>query len=564
MTDQRGRPAPELDVVVVGAGFGGIFMVHRLASAGFSVKGFEAAEDLGGVWFWNNYPGARCDGESLAYSYSFSHEIQQNWSWSQRYGAQPEILAYLNHVADTFGVRERYTFNTRVTRATWDDDAQLWTIETDGGKCLTARHVVSAVGCLSAARVPDFPGLNEFAGEWFHTGHWPDHAVALAGKRVAVVGTGSSGIQIVTQIAREVAHLTVLQRTPNFSLPARNRPMDPEYEARVKKSYRVYRDESRGLVRPTASDEPFVPEFSMPPRGSGHDLTPEEREQEMQRRWDHGYGGAPLLFAFSNMMTDPVVNEYAADFVRRKIREIVKAPDVADLLSPRGYPLGSKRLCVDTGYYETFNRDNVELIDVKSDPIMRIARDGIVLKSGRLVAVDTLIFATGYDAMTGALARIDIRGRGGLSLAEKWVDGPRAYLGLSVAGFPNFFIMTGPGSPSVISNVVDSLEQHGELIADMIEDMRDRQLGAIEADSAAEDEWVAHVDAVAESTLWPLANSWYRGCNIPGKPQVFMVYVGGPARYRQKCDEMKAANWAGYRFTPLPVAATAKVHQERR
>ncbi len=544
------EPAPQFDAVVVGAGFGGLFMIQRLLASGFTVQGFEAAEDLGGVWHWNTYPGARCDGESLSYSYSFSDAVQQEWSWSERYGSQREILAYLEHVADRFALRDHIRFSTRVTSAEWDEVGQFWTLETDRGEQVAARHFISAVGCLSAARVPDFPGLDSFAGEWFHTGQWPKDPPTFAGKRVAVIGTGSSGIQIVTAIAPEVEQLFVLQRTPNFSLPARNRPMDRAHEARVKADYAGYRAESRGLVRPTADGRPFVPKFNMPPRGSGHDLTPEEREAEMQRRWDHGYGGAPLLFAFSDMMTDPVVNGYAADFVHRKIAETVRDPATAELLSPRGYPLGAKRLCVDTGYYETFNRASVALIDVKTDPIARIAPTAVVLESGREIAVDTIVFATGYDAMTGALARIDIRGRDGRTLAGKWGEGPRAYLGLVPEGFPNFFIMTGPGSPSVISNVVDSLEQHGELIADVLETMRDRGLATIEAERAAEDAWVEHVDEVANSTLWPLAQSWYRGCNIPGKPQVFMVYVGGPARYRAKCEEVVAAGWTGFRFTP--------------
>ncbi|WP_231639080.1 flavin-containing monooxygenase [Sphingomonas profundi] len=538
---------PTIDAVVIGAGFGGLYMVHRLRELGFSVQGFEAAADLGGVWYWNNYPGARCDGESLAYSYSFSDALQQDWSWSERYGGQPEILRYLNAVADRFDLRRLFRFSTRVLAARWDEDAARWIVETDDGGQVAARFLISASGCLSAARVPDFPGMETFSGESYHTGQWPKEPVDFAGKRVAVVGTGSSGIQIVTAIAPEVASLTVFQRTPNFSVPARNRSMDRTHEARVKADYRGYRDEARGLILPKEAGKP-ASGFNRPPMGSGHDFTAAEREAELLARWNHGYGGAPLLFAFRDMMTDPEINEFAADFVRARIRETVADPATAELLSPKGYPLGAKRICVDTGYYETFNRDNVALVDVKADPIERITPSGIMLASGRAFAVDTIVFATGYDAMTGALSRIDIRGRNGQRLRDKWAEGPRAYLGLMAAGFPNLFLMTGPGSPSVISNVVDSLEQHADLIGDALTMMRAAGHITIEPERDAEDRWVAHVDDVANTTLWPRAASWYKGCNIPGKPQVFMVYVGGPAAYRRICDEVKADGWRGFRL----------------
>lgn len=528
----------DVDAVVVGAGFGGLYMVYKLRELGFSVKGFERAEDVGGVWCWNNYPGARCDGESLAYSYSFSDELQQEWHWPERYAAQPDIVRYVRSVADRFGIRQLFAFRTSVTSATWDDDRALWTIETDRGERVTARFFISAVGCLSAARLPDIPGIEDFAGAHFHTGLWPkDREVELAGKRVAVIGTGSSGIQIITKIAPEVERLTVFQRTAPYSVPARNRPMDPEHESHVKANYPYFRTLTRGAVGQG---------FGMPIEGDGHDFTHDQREAAFAKRW--AYGGAPFLFSFSNIMTDREINEHACEFVRDRIREIVNDPETAEMLCPKGYPIGAKRLCVDTGYYETYNRDNVSLIDVKADPIKRITHDGLELASGRGFTFDTIIFATGYDAMTGALLNMDIRGRDGISLREKWSEGPRAYLGLCAEGFPNMFMMTGPGSPSVLSNVVVSLEQHADLIGDALTMMRDEGLATIEADKDAEDCWVDHVRAVADATLWPLADSWYRGKNIPGKPDVFMVYVAGPGRYREECEEMKAKGWEGFAF----------------
>ena len=551
MTDTNGPQKPngvDVDAVVVGAGFGGLFMVYRLIASGFSVRGFESAEDVGGVWFWNTYPGARCDVESPAYSYSFSAELQQQWSWSERYAKQTEILGYLRSVAQRFDLRRHFRFSTRVKNAVWNESRARWLIETDQDERVSAQYFISAVGCLSAARMPELSGLDNFRGEWYHSGQWPKAPVTLAGKRVAVIGTGSSGIQIITTIAPEVAQLTVFQRTPSYSVPARNRPMDRDYERRIKEQYARYRAEARGLILPNQSEPADARAFTRPPRGSGHDLTAQEREAELQARWDHGYSGAPFLFAFKDMMSDPAVNGFAADFARRKIREIVRDPNKADQLIPQGYPLGAKRLCVDTGYYETFNRDCVSIVDTRADPIAAITPTGLQLRSGRSFEFDTIIFATGYDAMTGALAKIDIRGKRGHALRDAWAEGPRAYMGLCVAGFPNMFVMTGPGSPSVISNVVDSLEQHGELIADALVKMRSEGLSSIEAEGHAQDRWVRHVDEVANTTLWPQADSWYNGSNIPGKPRVFMVYVAGPAAYRDKCAEMKAEGWLGFRF----------------
>ena len=535
------------DVMVVGAGFSGLYMLHRLRGLGLSARVLEAADGVGGTWYWNRYPGARCDVESMQYSYSFSEELQQEWHWPERFSAQPDILRYANHVADRFDLRRDIRFRTRVTSVVWDEAAERWTVETDHGDRIAARFCVMATGCLSAARMPDIPGVETFGGDTYHTGHWPHEGVDFAGRRVAVIGTGSSAIQAIPVIAERAAHVTVLQRTPNFSIPSRNRPMDAEYENLWKSDYRARRMKARTMRNGIL--------YNLNDKGA-MDVSEEERLREYEARWEGG--GIAFMAAYNNLALDAEANRTAADFVRAKIRSIVRDPRKAEALMPRDYPIGTKRICVDTDYFETFNRDNVSLVDLRRAPIEAVVPSGVRTADGKVHEADAIVFATGFDAMTGALLKAGIRGRGGLALAEKWEEGPRSYLGLMVAGFPNLFTITGPGSPSVLSNMMVSIEQHVDWIADCLAHLRARGARTIEATQEAEDAWVAHGIEVANRTLYPRAASWYMGANIPGKPRVFMPYIGGVGVYREKCDEVTAKGYEGFRLSPPAEAARAE------
>jgi cyclohexanone monooxygenase len=537
---EAGMPAvgagDRLDVAIVGAGFSGLYMLLRLRRLGFSVRVFEAAADVGGTWYWNRYPGARCDVESMQYSYSFDEALQQEWRWSERFAAQPEILRYINHVADRFDLRRDIALETRIASAAFDEDAAEWSLTTQDGETIAARHCIMATGCLSAARVPDFPGMAAYRGKSYHTGRWPHEGVDFSGLSVAVVGTGSSAIQSIPPIAAQAAHLTVFQRTPNFSVPARNWAMTHDYERSWKDDYAALRQRARAETRSGT-----IYEFSTQ---GALQVEPEAREAEYERRWQKG--GANFMHAFNDILVDRAANATAADFVRAKIRETVREPGTAQALLPHDHPLGTKRICVDIGYYETFNRENVTLVDVRDAPIERLTETG--LRAGaKDHAFDAIVFATGFDAMTGALDAIDIRGRHGLALKETWAGGPRTYLGLMSAGFPNLFMITGPGSPSVLSNVIVSIEQHVDWIADCIDALRAADDRLIEPDDEAQESWVAHVNEVAHRTLYPQANSWYMGANIPGKTQVFMPYIGGVGAYRTICDEVAASGYRGFR-----------------
>jgi len=531
---QREGAPGAFDAVVVGAGFAGLYMLHRLRGLGLSARVYEAGRGVGGTWFWNRYPGARCDVESMDYSYSFSNELQQEWTWTERYASQPEILAYINHVADRFDLRRDIQLETRVTTAVFDEATSRWAIQTDRGDRVSARFCIMATGCLSDAQVPKLEGFETFEGTWFHTGHWPHEGVDFTGQRVGVIGTGSSAIQSIPIIARQAARLFVFQRTPNFSVPARNAPLDPEYERQVKSSYAEFRRQAR------ESRVGFVVDRN---DQSALEVSPEERQRAYESRWSRG--GLGFNATFADLLTSKEANDTAAEFFRAKIQAIVRDAAVAQMLSPRDYPVGTKRLCVDTDYYDTFNRDNVTLVDVRRAPIEAITRHGLRTREAEY-ELDSLVFATGFDAMTGALLGIDIRGRAGATLREKWAAGPRTYLGVATAGFPNLFTITGPGSPSVLSNMIVSIEQHVDWIADCIVYLRERELGGIEASVDAEDEWVAHVNEVGHATLYPLANSWYMGANVPGKPRIFMPYVGGVGVYRQKCDDVAAKGYEGF------------------
>jgi cyclohexanone monooxygenase len=527
-----------LEVVVVGAGFAGLYMLHRLRGLGFSAHVYEQGAGVGGTWYWNRYPGARCDIESMQYSYSFSEELQQEWNWSERYASQPEILEYANHVADRFNLRTGISFNTRVERAEFDEATGTWKVMISDGRPVCARFIVLATGCLSNARMPDIKGLSEFKGKIYHTGHWPHEKVDFTGKRVGVIGTGSSAIQSVPLIAREANHLFVFQRTPNFSIPAHNAPLTAEARDAFRENYpeirRFAREETRNGIY-----------TDLPDRGAFDDGE-NARRVRYEDRWIKG--GLSFLITYNNLVIDKAANDTAAEFVRGKIAEIVRDRETAKLLQPENYPFGSKRLCVDTDYYATFNRPNVTLVDISAGGIEEILPNAL-RAGGRDHEVDALVLATGFDAMTGSVAKIDIRGRGGMTLNQKWAEGPKTYLGLMSEGFPDLFMITGPGSPSVLSNMLVSIEQHVDWISDCIAFMRERGHTIIEATTDAEEQWVAHVNEVAQMTLYPQASSWYMGANIPGKPRVFMPYIGGVGAYRRICDEVAAKGYRGFAMT---------------
>ncbi len=526
-----------LDAIVVGAGFAGLYALHRLRGMGLGVRVLEQGDGVGGTWYWNRYPGARCDIESMDYSYSFSEQLEQEWEWTERYPAQPEILRYLNHVADRFDLRRDIQLSTRVVAAHHVDGQ--WEVTTQDGARYSATYCIMACGCLSTPHRPEIEGLDDFEGDWYHSARWPHDGVELAGKRVGVIGTGSTGIQLVPQLAEQAQHLYVFQRTANFSMPAHNRPLDRGAQRAIKGRYR----ERRRLSRESLSGVPGSHPDALLQR-SALEATPEERAHAYERGWAKG-GIGGITLAFNDINVNAEANATAADFVRDKIREIVRDPATAQALSPTAHPIGTKRICVDTDYYATYNRDDVTLVDVRGAPIVRLTPRGIETARAEY-ELDVIVFATGFDAMTGALLEMDVRGRDGLALADKWSGGPRTYLGLATAGFPNLFLVTGPGSPSVLSNMVLSIEQHVDWIADCIGHLREHGLDTIEVLPDAEDRWVAHVSEVADATLFPRASSWYAGANIPGKPRVFMPYLGGVGNYRTHCDGVAANGYDGF------------------
>ena len=523
-----------LDAIVVGAGFGGLYMVHLLRNSGFSVKAFERGSGVGGTWYWNRYPGCRCDVESMDYSYQFSDDLQQQWQWSERYSAQPEILAYANHVADEFDLRSAYQFETNVTAARFDEARQLWQVSTDRGELIDARYLIMATGCLSAANMPKFAQTDVFQGQIYHTGAWPQDGVDFSDKKVAVIGTGSSAIQSIPHIAAQAQHLTVFQRTPNYSIPAQNGPIDAQKVADIKANYSDYR--ARNQMQPAAFGADF-------PRcaDSVLDASADERQRRFEEYWQHG--GFMFMSAFGDLSLNEEANFHAAEFVRNKIRSIVIDPATAELLCPTTI-IGCKRLCADTGYFETFNRDNVSLVDVSQQPIDALTADGLNV-AGREFMFDAIVFATGFDAMTGALLNIDIQGVAGKTLQQQWSAGPSTYLGLMTAGFPNLFMMTGPGSPSVLANMITGIEQHANYINELLLWARERQITQISASEEAQASWVSTVNMRAQETLYPRCNSWYLGANVPGKPRVFMPYVGYPA-YVQRLTEIRDNGYEGF------------------
>ena len=545
-----GGPAPEtVDVLVVGMGFAGMYLLHCLRQRGLTARAFEAGSDVGGTWYWNRYPGCRVDVDSVQYSYNFSEALNRDWQWTEKFASQPELLRYANHVADRFDLRRDAKFDTRVVSAGFDDETNLWTLRTDKGDVASAPYCVMATGSLSTPYNPPFPGIEDFRGEWHHTGAWPHEEVRFGGKRVGVVGTGSTGIQAIPVIAAEAASLTVFQRTPQYTTPARNRPMAPGEQ----RAFNAHRARWHDEVRDTFT---AMTGFPLPTR-TIHDDTPEERQAYFEKRWDEGGMPQSMLATYENITSDREANAAVADFVRDKIREIVKDPEIAErLCPPEDLPIGSKRPPIDTGYYETYNRDNVSLVDIRRAPIERITADGIRTTEGEH-ALDVIVFATGFDAMTGSLLAIDIHTSDGASLKDAWSDGPDTYLGLMVAGLPNLFMINGPGSPSVKTNMILSIEQHVDWILDLIGHLAARGLDRVEAAEGAQTAWVAHSREVAEATLMPVADSWYVGANVPGKKRVYMPYFGGFGRYRGLCDEIAADGYRGFVLSRAGAAAGA-------
>jgi cyclohexanone monooxygenase len=537
------------DVIVIGAGFSGLYALHRLRDRmGLDVLGLEAAPDVGGTWYWNRYPGARCDIESLHYSYSFDEQLQQEWTWSERYAAQPEILAYLNHVADRFDLRRDIRFEVRVTSMTWDDDAQLWTVGTGAGDRLRARFVVAGSGNVSIPKVPEFSGLDSFAGPVYATHAWPHEEPDLSGKRVAVIGTGASGIQAIPRIAERCGdrgHLTVFQRTPNFATPLRNRPADPDEVAGTKRHYPEVR---------TAARESFLGVPYPEPAPSALAASPEERRRTYDKWWDHG-GFGIMVATYQDLLFDETANETVAEYTRQRIRERVADPEVAELLCPDDHAFGTKRLPMETDYYEAFNRDNVTLVPVKRNPISEVTSSGLRLADGTSYEFDVLVLATGFDAFTGALLKMGVVGRDGRSLNDEWAAGPVSYLGLMTHGFPNLFTITGPGAAVALYNNPLAIEDHVELAAEAIGYAREHGYATMEADADAQAAWREELNARANATLFPRTASWYMGANIPGKPRVVMMYVGPAAEYRATCADVVANGWRGFSFERSRVPA---------
>ena len=534
-----------LDAVVIGAGFAGLYMLYRLREQGFSVHGFEQGSGVGGTWYWNRYPGARCDSEIMYYSFSFLPDLEQEWPLEERYPGQPEVLRYLEHVADRLDLCKDFTFNARVTAIEYDEAASLWRLRTEQGQTATARYVVTAVGCLSAANRPEFKGADSFRGVTLHTAAWPHEPVDFTGKRVGIIGTGASGIQSIPVIARQAAHLTVFQRTAQFTIPAENHPLDPQFVALWKQNYREWRRRGR---------DSFGGFPVMRSTLSALEVSEEQRRATYEAAW--GAAGFTFVFStFGDLVVNEEANKTAADFVRSKIDEIVHDPKVADMLKPTAFPFGTKRLPLDTNYYETFNRPNVTLVDLRRTPLEEVIPTGIKTSGGHY-DLDMIVYATGFDALTGPLEALGIRGRAGRSLTQTWADGPRTYLGLAVPGFPNLFTITGPGSPSVFTNMPTAIEQHVEWIGDCLAYLREHGIDAIEATEQATASWTEHVQEVANLTLYPKAASWYTGANIPGKPRSFLPYSGGLDNYSRKCDEVAANGYEGFALTATHAVAS--------
>ncbi len=553
--NQKPSVTPEcdgcFDAVVVGAGFAGLYALYRLReSLGLNVRVYEAGGGVGGTWYWNRYPGARCDVPSYCYSYSFSEQLDQEWSWSEKCSTQPEIEKYLNHVADKFDLRRDIQFKTRVISARYDEVGQVWEIGTNDGRCVLARYFISAAGILSAGNVPDYKGLDTFEGATYFTGRWPEKKVDFSGRRVGVIGTGSTGIQVIPVVAQEAAHLTVFQRTPNYSIPSRNTPTDPQTEQSIKANYPEIRRKER--------ISPFgLPDD--PPTRSALEVSPEERRRVYEKAWQAG-GFRILVDGFKDFVTNREANRTISEFIAEKIRERVRNPEIAEKLIPT-HPFGTKRPALDTDYFETFNRDNVTLVDLKTNPIKEITPRGIRTADAEY-ALDSIIFATGFDGFTGSLFRMNIRGRGGLRLEDHWSEGPRTVLGFATRYFPDLFMVCGPQS-GVYFNVARNIEQHVDWIVDCIGYMRRHDYASIEPETIAEERWGARVREAADATIIPETDSWWVGANIPGKPRVILRYIGGALAYQNACADVAAKGYEGFTFTRASVDAVVPSASER-
>ncbi len=531
------------DALIIGAGFAGMYQLHLLREKlGLNVRVLETGDGVGGTWYWNRYPGARCDSESHVYCLTFSEELYKNWEWSERYPQQPEIVRYMNYVADELDLKKDIQFNTRVTGAEWDDAAAIWRLRTENSGEFTARFLITAVGCLSAANIPNFPGRDSFQGDWCHTGSWPHEGVDFTGKRVGLIGTGSTGVQATPVIAETAKHLTVFQRTPNYSVPARNKPLKPEFQQWTKDNFAHIRDTTRA----TPAGHPFWIDDR-----KAVETPAEEANRLLEDAW--AIGGMQFRAVFKDLMLDVNANKVVADFVTRKIREVVKDPETSAKLTAFDHHYSTKRPIIDSEYFESYNRDNVSLFDVKAAPIEEITANGIRTADGTEHALDIIIFATGYDGVTGPLTRLNITGRDGMALTDAWTDGPKTYLGLQVAGFPNLFTITGPQSPSVLTNMPVAIEQHADWIADCIAHMRASGAEQIEPVPEVMDEWREKVQTAAEATLLITAkSSWYLGANVPGKPRAFLAWAGGMHVYRKICEDVVANGYEGFTFSGAP------------
>ena len=535
----------QLDVVIVGAGFAGMYMLHRLRKRNLKTVVLEAGSDVGGTWYWNRYPGARCDVPSMEYSYSFSSELQQEWDWSEVMAGQPEILEYAGHVADRFNLRPDINFDTRVISAVYDESNQCWSITTDKNQNFQSRYCIMATGCLSVTNTPEIKGANDFSGPIYHTGKWPHEGVDFTDVSVGIIGTGSSGIQAIPVIAENAKHLTIFQRTPNYTMPAYNKPLTAEFREEARANYdQIRADQRASLAGIVGYGFGFGGADLVEPTEQLKLTTEEQRKQLVN---EEGFGA---FRTFMDVGMDPEANEMACEMYRQHLATIIDNPTTANGLMPRDYPIGCKRPVIDTDYYKTFNRDNVTLVDLRQGGIQHITSSGVATEQGHY-ELDAIVYATGFDAMTGALERIDIRGKNGKSITEEWRAGPRTYLGLQIHGFPNLFTITGPGSPSVLSNMMVSIEQHVDWINDCIEHLDKNQVRAIEPEEEAVDQWITHVNQVAEGSMFtaPSCNSWYLGANIPGKPRIFMPYVGGVGEYRNRCDEIARNGYTGFNLS---------------
>ncbi|MEI4274033.1 NAD(P)/FAD-dependent oxidoreductase [Klenkia sp. LSe6-5] len=537
-------PTTRHDVLVVGAGFGGMYAVWKFRELGYDVVGLEAGGDVGGVWYWNRYPGARCDLQSVDYSYGFHAEVQQEWTWSEQFAAQPEILAYANFVADRLDLRSSFRFDTRVCGAAWDEDDQRWRVTTDAGDVLEARYCIMATGPLSVPKDPDIPGLDRFGGELLRAQKWPHHPVDFAGKRVGVIGTGSSGIQIVQEVGRSAEELFVFQRTPSWTLPMRNHTLSADYTAEMKRHYPALRESMR--LNPTGGTRPVTsrPFYSLPP---------EQRRSVMDHAWEDG--GHTFLACFSDLLTNEEANEEVAEYVREKIAGIVEDPETAEALKPRGYPILARRVCLDTEYYETYNLPGVHLVDCLKHPIVEVTETGVRTEDGE-TELDVLILATGYDALTGALLAFDVTGRDGRRLADKWAEGPETFLGLMVEGFPNMFTTCGPNGPAALANIITISENDVDWIAELIGWMGQEGQTSVEPSERAETRWMDHVRELAAGSLVRKANTWWTGANVAGKPRGLTMFVGGFHNYRAACQAVAKEQYAELEFS-APTAGAA-------